>query len=140
MDFDTIRMARVGSTTPKTSRQTPVPGFSTGDDSSACSLDLNEELLTNPAASFFLRVRGEAMIGAGIFDGDLVIVDRSLKPQSGKVVIAVLHGEMLIRRFEKSFHKMRLLPETNRLAPIDIDPTNEAFSIWGVVTCVIHRL
>ena len=79
MDFDTIRMARVGSTTPKTSRQTPVPGFSTGDDSSACSLDLNEELLTNPAASFFLRVRGEAMIGAGIFDGDTVIIRSGLK-------------------------------------------------------------
>jgi DNA polymerase V len=86
-----------------------------------------------------MRVRGEAMVGAGIFDGDTVIVDRSIKPVSGKVVIAVLNGDMLIRRFEKGFNTMRLVPETNRLAPIDIDPYAE-FSIWGVVTYVIHQV
>jgi DNA polymerase V len=79
------------------------------------------------------------MVGAGIFDGDTVIVDRSIKPVSGKVVIAVLNGDMLIRRFEKGFNTMRLVPETNRLAPIDIDPYAE-FTIWGVVTYVIHQV
>ena len=79
------------------------------------------------------------MIGAGIHDGDVVIVDRSLKPDSGKVIIASLNGEMLIRRFEKTFNKVRLIPETNKLATIDIDPYAE-FSVWGVVTYVIHSL
>lgn len=109
------------------------------DDHSERGIDLNEELIRNKPATFFMRVRGEAMIGAGIFDGDMVIVDRSIKPVNGKVVIAVLNGDMMIRRFEKGFNKIRLVPETNRLAAIDIDPYAE-FVIWGVVTCVIHRL
>jgi DNA polymerase V len=86
-----------------------------------------------------MRVCGEAMVGAGIFDGDTVIVDRSIKPMSGKIVIAVLNGDMLIRRLDKGFNKIRLLPETNRLSPIDVDPLSE-FSIWGVVTYVIHQV
>ncbi len=107
------------------------------DDYAERGIDLNEQLIRNKPATFFMRVRGEAMIGAGIFDGDTVIVDRSIKPVTGKIVIAVLNGDMLIRRFEKTFNKMRLLPETDRLAPIEIDPYAE-FSVWGVVTYVIH--
>jgi DNA polymerase V len=107
------------------------------DDFAERGIDLNEQLIRNKPATFFMRVRGEAMIGAGIFDGDTVIVDRSIKPVTGKIVIAVLNGDMLIRRFEKTFNKLRLLPETERLAPIEIDPYAE-FSVWGVVTYVIH--
>lgn len=121
-------------------RNTNATGFgAAADDYAERGLDLNEELIRNKPATFFLRVRGEAMVGAGIQDGDLVIVDRSISPQSGKIIIATLNGEMLIRRFEKTFNKMRLLPETPRLAPIDIDPSCEDFSIWGVVTYVIHK-
>ena len=107
------------------------------DDFAERGIDLNEQLIRNKPATFFMRVRGEAMIGAGIFDGDTVIVDRSIKPVTGKIVIAVLNGDMLIRRFEKTFNKLRLLPETDRLAPIEVDPYAE-FSVWGVVTYVIH--
>ena len=122
-------------------RMANATGFgASADDYAERGIDLNEQLIRNKPATFFLRVRGEAMVGAGIYDGDLVIVDRSIKPQSGKVVIAVLNGDMLIRRFEKTFNKMRLIPETNRLASIDIDPACEDFSIWGVVTYVIHSL
>ena len=92
------------------------------DDYAEKGIDLNEQLVRNKPATFFMRVRGEAMIGAGIHDGDVVIVDRSLKPDSGKVIIASLNGEMLIRRFEKTFNKVRLIPETGKLATIDIDP------------------
>lgn len=109
------------------------------DDYAERGIDLNEQLVRNKPATFFMRVKGEAMIGAGIFDGDTVIVDRSIKPSSGKIVIAVLNGDMLIRRLDKGFNKMRLLPETNRLAPIEVDPFAE-FSIWGVVTYVIHQV
>ncbi len=107
------------------------------DDYMERGIDLNEQLVRNKPATFFMRVRGDAMIGAGIFDGDIAIVDRSIKAANGKVVIATLNGEMLIRRFEKTFNKIRLLPETNKLAPIDIDPSAD-FSVWGVVTYNIH--
>lgn len=109
------------------------------DDYMERGIDLNEQLVKNKPATFFMRVSGEAMVDAGIYDGDVVIVDRSLKAVSGKVVIAILNGEMLIRRLEKGFNKIRLVPETNKLAPIDIEPLAE-FSIWGVVTYVIHSV
>src|SRR5579872_3180206 len=68
------------------------------DDYMERGIDLNEQLIRNKPATFFMRVNGDAMIGAGIFSGDVVIVDRSLKAVSGKVVIATLNGEMLLRR------------------------------------------
>ena len=108
------------------------------DDYAERGIDLNEQLVRNKPATFFMRVRGDAMVGAGIHDGDIVIVDRSLKAVSGKVVIATLNGEMLIRRLEKTFNKIRLLPETNKLSPIDIDTSGNEFAIWGVVTYAIH--
>ncbi|HEY6902025.1 MAG TPA: S24 family peptidase, partial [Puia sp.] len=75
------------------------------DDYMERGIDLNEQLVRNKPATFFMRVSGDAMIGAGIFNGDVVIVDRSVKAVSGKVVIATLNGEMLIRRLEKTFNK-----------------------------------
>lgn len=126
--------------TPQEVRNAGATGFGAAtDDYAERGIDLNEQLVRNKPATFFMRVRGDAMTGAGIFDGDVVIVDRSLQPVSGKVVIAILNGEMLIRRLEKSFNKCRLLPETPRLSPIDVDPTGD-FAVWGVVTYVIHAL
>lgn len=110
------------------------------DDYAERGIDLNEELIRNKPATFFFRMNGDAMIDAGIHNGDVLIVDRSLKPASGKVVVASLNGEMLIRRLEKTFNKIRLIPETSRLSPIDIDLSNCEFSIWGVVTYVIHSV
>lgn len=110
------------------------------DDYMERGVDLNEQLVRNKPATFFMRVTGDAMTGAGIFSGDVVIVDRSVKAVNGKVIIATLNGEMLIRRFEKNFNKIRLVPETPKLSPIDIDLSGAEFSIWGVVTYVIHSL
>jgi len=110
------------------------------DDYMERGIDLNEQLVRNKPATFFMRVSGDAMTGAGIFHGDVVIVDRSIKATSGKVIIATLNGEMLIRRFEKTFNKIRLVPETPRLSAIDVDLSGSEFSIWGVVTYVIHSL
>lgn len=121
-------------------RTADATGFgAAADDFAERGIDLNEQLVRNKPATFFMRVRGDAMIKAGIHDGDVVIVDRSIKAASGKVIIATLNGEMLIRRFEKGFNKVRLIPETDRLSPIDVDPYAE-FSVWGVVTYVIHGL
>jgi DNA polymerase V len=108
------------------------------DDFMERGIDLNEQLIRNKPATFFMRVNSDAMHHAGIFKNDVVIIDRSLKPVSGKVVIANLNGEMLIRRLEKTGNKVRLLPEADKLSPIEIDASCYDFSIWGVVTYVIH--
>jgi len=108
------------------------------DDYAERGIDLNEQLIQNKPATFFMRMRGDAMTGAGIYNGDTVIVDRSVKASNGKVVIAVLNGELLIRRLQKTFNKVQLLAENNRFANVDIDPATTDFSIWGVVTFTIH--
>src|SRR6202008_4975331 len=82
------------------------------DDYMERGIDLNEQLIRNKPATFFMRVSGDAMVGAGIHDKDVVIVDRSIKAGNGRVVIATLNGEMLIRRLERNFNKIRLIPET----------------------------
>lgn len=109
------------------------------DDYMERGIDLNEQLVRNKPATFFMRVTGSSMINAGIHDGDVVIVDRSVKPVSGKIVIAVLDGDMLIRRLEKTMNRLRLVPETNKLSPIDIAEFSD-MTIWGVVTYVIKQV
>lgn len=106
------------------------------DDYMERGIDLNEQLIRNKPATFFMRVTGNSMINAGISNGDTIIVDRSIKAQSGKIVIAVVDGEMLIRRLEKTMNKIRLLPETPKLSPIDVSDFHDLL-IWGVVTYVI---
>lgn len=110
------------------------------DDYMERGIDLNEELIRNKPATFFMRMRGDAMTGAGIHNGDMVIVDRSLKAVSGKIVIATLNGEMMVRRLEKTFNKLRLVAESNKVSPVEVDASCNDFSIWGVVTYVIHQL
>lgn len=109
------------------------------DDYMERGIDLNEQLIKNKPATFFMRVSGNSMTGACIHDGDIVIVDRSVKPVNGKIVIAVVDGEMLIRRFEKTINRLRLIPETPKLSPIDVSEFSD-FLIWGVVTYVIKNL
>ena len=109
------------------------------DDYMERGIDLNEQLIRNKPATYFMRVTGNSMINAGIHDGDVVIVDRSIKPVSGKIVIAILDGDMLIRRLEKTMNKLRLIPETPKLAAIEIAEYSD-MTIWGVVTYVIHPM
>lgn len=106
------------------------------DDYAERGIDLNEQLIRNKAATFFMRVNSDAMSGAGIYKGDVIIVDRSVDAQNGKVVIAVLDGEMVIRKLEISNGKRRLVP-AGKLSPIQLD---DSFKIWGVVTYVIHTV
>jgi DNA polymerase V len=109
------------------------------DDYAERGIDLNEQLIRNKPATFFMRVNSDAMTGAGIHHGDVVIVDRSIEARNGKVVIAILDGEMLIRRLEINQNKRRLLPATKNLSAIDIADSS-SFDIWGVVTYVIHSV
>jgi DNA polymerase V len=108
------------------------------DDYAERGIDLNEQLIKNKPATFFMRVNSDAMTGAGIYKGDVVIVDRSLEPGNGKVIIAVVDGEMLIRKLEINNGKKRLVAVTTRLSSIDVDDSN--FASWGVVTYVIHSV
>jgi DNA polymerase V len=109
------------------------------DDYMERGIDLNEQLIRNKPATFFMRVSGNSMVNAGIYDGDIVIVDRSIKPLNGKIVIAVIDGEMLIRRYEKTINSLRLIPETPKLSPIEINEFND-FKIWGVVIYIIRNV
>ena len=109
------------------------------DDYMDRGIDLNEQLIRNKPATFFMRVSGSSMINAGIYNGDIVIVDRSLKPQNGKIVIAVIDGEMLIRRYEKTLNSLRLIPETAKLSPIEVSEFSD-FKIWGVVIYIIRNV
>lgn len=102
-------------------------------------LDLNKHLIKNPAATFFVRVSGDSMIGAGINDGDLLIVDRSLDPKDKHVVIAVINGELTVKRIRIRRKKITLEAENINYASQEI--SNDAdFQVWGIVTNVIHSL
>ncbi len=103
------------------------------------SLDLNKYLIKHPAATFFVRVTGDSMIKAGIHHGDILIVDRSLEPADKKVVIAVVEGDLTVKRIRMKDGKIFLMPENERYDPMQID-SETSFEIWGVVTNVIHPL
>ncbi len=113
-------------------------GFpSPADDYLERGLDLHELLVDHPAATFFVRVQGESMSGAGLASGDILIVDRSLTPQSGKVVIALLNGEFTVKRLVRKDKQVSLVPDNPRYKTILVTPEDD-FQIWGVVTYVIH--
>jgi DNA polymerase V len=115
-------------------------GFpSPADDYVEGTLDLNEHLIQHPSATFFVRVAGDSMIEAGIFPNDILIVDRSLEAKHGKVIIAILHGELTVKRLYKKGKRVMLLPENKAYSPITITESDE-LAIWGVVTSVIHAL
>jgi DNA polymerase V len=114
-------------------------GFpSPADDYIENTLDLNDYLIDNPVATFMMRVSGDSMIGAGIYDKDVIIVDRSREPRPGKIVVAVLDGELTIKRLEKSPNGYVLVPENPTYNPITIQGEQEMV-IWGVVTGVVRR-
>lgn len=102
-------------------------------------LDLNDYLIRNKSATFLVRVNGHSMINAGIHDGDLVVVDRSIEATDGKVVLGILNGEFTIKRLVKEKKKIFLMPENSTFKPIEITPEMD-FKIWGVVTFSVHQL
>ena len=101
------------------------------------TMDLNQYLLKNPTASFFARVEGESMIDAGIYAGDLVVVDRSITAGDGDIVIAAVNNEFTIKRLSTK-NGIKLMPENNDYKPIVMSGENELV-IWGVVTSLIRK-
>jgi DNA polymerase V len=114
-------------------------GFpSPADDYIDRRLDLNELLIANPSATFFVRAAGDSMTGAGITHGDILIVDRSLTATSGKIVIAVIDGELTVKRLVQTATSCKLVPENPAYPTLDISEESD-FQVWGVVTSVIHQ-
>ena len=114
-------------------------GFpSPADDHIENQLDLNEHFIRNPAATFCVRVTGESMTGAGIFPDDILIVDRSREATHGSIVIAVVDGELTVKRLYKKDGRLMLEPENRAYQPIHINEDMELV-IWGVVSGVTRK-
>lgn len=113
-------------------------GFpSPADDHIEGKLDLNEHLVRRPAATFFVRASGESMKDAGIFDGDLLVIDRSVSPKSDDIVIASIHGELTVKRLQQSGKEWLLVPANTDYPVMRLDGADS--EIWGVVTHSIRR-
>lgn len=115
----------------------PAGSPSPADDCIEKQLDLNEFLIKHPAATFCVRAHGNSMINAGIHENDILIVDRSLKPTTGKIVIAAVDGELTVKRLNIQDGKLFLMSENPDYKPIEVKEGSEVY-IWGVVTSVIH--
>lgn len=107
------------------------------DDYMERGIDLNEQLIMNKPATFFFRMNSHAMSGVGIQSGDVLIVDRSVKAVNGKIIVAVVDGELVVRRLSQKMNSISLLPENRQFKDIRIEEFT-AYQPWGVVTCAIH--
>ncbi|WP_432264640.1 LexA family protein [Autumnicola musiva] len=115
-------------------------GFpSPADDHLDNAIDLNQELIRNKDATFFGRVKGDSMRDAGITDGDLLIIDKSLKPASGRIAVCFIDGEFTVKRLKIEKDAIWLVPENETYKPIRVTEDNE-FLIWGIVTNVIKAV
>ncbi len=103
------------------------------------SLDLNQHLISHPTATYFVKVEGYSMVNASIYPGDILIVDRSLEPAHKKIVIAVVDGELTVKRLFREKNKWFLAPENPEYKPLEITG-DMSFKIWGVVTYAIHKM
>jgi DNA polymerase V len=101
-------------------------------------IDLNRELIQHPEATFFLRAQGNSMIGAGIGDGDTLIVDRAIEPNHNHIVIATVDGEFTVKRLYKLGEQIMLMAENPDFPPIELNDGQE-MAVWGVVTHIIKK-
>lgn len=115
-------------------------GFpSPADDYAVSGLDLNRELIKNPASTFYARVSGLSMIDEGINDGDLLVIDKSLEPYDGCLAVCYIDGEFTLKRFEKHKDYGMLIPANKEFKPIKVTAEND-FCIWGIVTYLIKKV
>ncbi|MBU3649139.1 MAG: translesion error-prone DNA polymerase V autoproteolytic subunit [Limnohabitans sp.] len=102
-------------------------------------IDLNDHLVQHPEATFLFRVKGDSMRGAGIYEGDVLVVDRAIEPRHQHIVLAVLQGEFTVKRLHRRGGVVKLLAENPLYPPRVIKPEEELL-IWGVVTYNLHKL
>jgi DNA polymerase V len=114
-------------------------GFpSPAEDYLDLKLDLNRELIKNPSSTFFGRVNGDSMIDAGIHDGDILVIDKSLNPKENSILVCCIDGEFTVKKITKKGNNLYLLPQNPAFRPIKISPESD-FRLWGVVTYSIHN-
>ena len=115
-------------------------GFpSPADDFKETRISLDKVAVKNEAATFYARVAGQSMIGAGLDDGDLLVVDRSLEPEDGKIAVCLVDGEFTVKRLKVEKNCVWLMAENKRYKPIQVTEDNELM-IWGIVTHVLKAL
>lgn len=115
-------------------------GFpSPAEDFMDLDLNLQEYLVQHPSATFCVKVTGDSMQNAGIFSGDVMVVDRALEPKNKTIVLAVLDGEFTVKRIHKKGGSLYLNPENENFKPIEITEEID-FKVWGVVTHIIHKV
>ncbi len=115
---------------------TPAGFPSPAQDDMEEPIDLASWLVEHPAASYVMRVSGHSMVGAGISDGDLVVVSRAVEPRPGDIVVALVHGDRTMKRLRRRRDRMWLVPEAEGYEPIRVD---ENVEIWGVVVALARR-
>lgn len=103
------------------------------------SIDLNKALTKNPLATFYIKVKGNSMVDAGISDQDVLVVDRSLEPQNNKIAICFIDGEFTVKRIQVEKDCLYLMPENATYSPIKVTEENQLV-IWGIVTYVIKKV
>lgn len=117
----------------------PAAGFpAPGDDFVESTLDIHQLVVKNPTATFFVRVQGDSMEGAGIFSGDVLVVDRSKDPREGSIVVAAVFGELVVKRVRRSRDQLTLVSEQAGYAPIVIGEHDDCF-VWGVVVGSVRQ-
>ncbi len=115
-------------------------GFpSPADDFKEIRISLDKELVKNTEATFYAKVSGDSMQGAGLSDGDLLVIDRSIEPSNNKIAVCFVDGEFTVKRIKIELKKIYLMPENKNYSPIKINEENELI-IWGIVTYVIKKL
>jgi len=102
------------------------------------TINVSNELIRNKKSSFCVRVNGQSMVDAGIDDGDLLIVDKSIEPENNNIVLAVIDGHYTVKRLFKNGEDLFLQPENKSMSPIKITPFMD-FRVWGVVTGLIKK-
>ena len=115
-------------------------GFpSPADDFKETRISLDRELVKNKEATFYARVSGDSMIGAGLEDGDLLVIDRSKNPENGKIAVCLIDGDFTVKRIKKEEGDFYLMPENSKYKPIKLREENELI-VWGVVEYVIKKV
>lgn len=109
------------------------------DDHMEGRLDLHDYVVQHPSTTFLVRVQGDSMVNAGIHEGDILAVDRSLEARENSIVIAVVDGELTVKRLRRKNGHVELVPENDRYPVIGVGPEQD-FRIWGVVTTVVHKV
>jgi len=115
-------------------------GFpSPADDFKEIRISLDEELVKNKEATFYARVSGDSMSGAGLDDGDLIVIDRSVNVENGQIAVCFINGDFTVKRIKKKNNKVYLVPENQKYKPIELKDEEELF-IWGIVEYVIKKV